>query len=310
MDIKSVLFAFFGGTLLLLLGIAAYRESNPEWHEYQRTYNEMLAKKLNRPELADMKLEIKQIWNQELNRPDRCMTCHTGAENPLFADAPQPYTSHPNLDGYMKAHPFNKYGCTICHEGNSQALRVEATHGYVKHLDWQPLSGPYVEASCTKCHTNIYESGLEFPSMPRLMHGKKLVQEKACGVCHTIRQHNAIGTLAPDLSTWGSGTELAFYLLHDYHHVEGGMTDLHRTSKLNWEWEHFKNPLKVAPGNPEFNVPPTIMPNFGLTDEETTALTVYMASFKDPKIENIPMQYLPKQPLVGVPAKEVTVLGK
>lgn len=310
MDIKNVLFAFLGGTLLILLGVAAYQDGNPEWHAYQRQYNKMMAEKLSRPELATMKLEIKQIWNHELNRPDRCTTCHMGIENPLFADAKQPYKTHPHLDDYMTKHPFNKFGCTVCHEGNPQALTVEATHSHVEHLDFQPLSGPYVEASCTKCHTNIYEPGLDFPSMPHLMHGKKLVMEKSCGVCHSMQQMNAVGTLAPDLSTWGSGTELAFYLLHDFHHVDGGMTNLHRLSKLYWGWEHFKNPLKVSPGNPEFNVPPTIMPNYGLSDEETTVLTVFMASLRDVKVENIPMHYLPEKPIAGVPEGKKTASVK
>ena len=88
------------------------------------------------------------------------------------------------------------------------------------------------------------------------------------------------------------------------------MTNLYRLSKLNWEWEHFKNPIKVSPGNPEFNVPPTIMPNFGLTDEETTALTTFVSSLRDPKIENMPMHYLPEKPIAGIPEVKKTASVK
>jgi len=74
--------------------------------------------------------------------------------------------------------------------------------------------------------------------------------------------------------------------------VEGEKT------KLQWEWEHFKDPQKVTPGNPHATPPqpPTIMPNFGLSDEETNQLTTLMSSFKDDAKEAIPMNFLSAYP--------------
>ncbi len=36
------------------------------------------------------------------------------------------------------------------------------------------------------------------------------------------------------------------------------------------------------------------MPDWDLTDEEATALTVFVLSLRDPQVENIPRKYLPK----------------
>ena len=54
---------------------------------------------------------------------DRCTSCHLGIDNPDYVDAPQPYTTHPNLDLYLTSsspHPINNFGCTSCHAGRSR----------------------------------------------------------------------------------------------------------------------------------------------------------------------------------------------
>ena len=122
---------------------------------------------------------------------------------------------------------------------------------------------------------------------PFLNLAKKTIVQKGCGSCHTMTQFNLHGVLAPDLSGFGSRTELGFYNVHDFNHVGG----LH--SEREWEWEHFKNPRKISPGIPAFKVPPTIMPNFHLTDLQTTALTTWVLGLDDPSVITIPQKYLP-----------------
>ena len=300
MDIKNVLFAIASLSMAGLFGYHAYQGANPEWHEYQRTYYEMLSEKMHDPALANAPLKIEQVWLPAVNnRADRCMTCHKGIDNPLFQDAPQPYTTHPHMfndenkpEGYMGDHPFTKFGCTVCHEGEPQALTVEATHGNVEHLDKELLVGGFTESSCSKCHRTLYHRRADMPEAPVLMAGKKLFKKKGCGACHTAKQMKAKGTAGPELSAFGSKTELAFYLVHEFHYVEGEHT------KLNWEWEHFKDPQKITPGNPHANPPqpPTIMPNFGLSDEEANQLTTLVQSFKDDAKEAIPMNFLSNYP--------------
>lgn len=279
---NSILFAVFSVALLGLLGLAAYKDSNPEWKKYQREYNQTLSEKTSDPKIANLPLVVKQTWNSTLNRADRCVSCHLGVSNTLyFSDAKEPLKSHPFMkEGeFMTKHPFDKFGCTICHQGDPQANSVEQTHGFVEHVDRQPLTGIFVYSSCSKCHTDIYKPEVNFKEAPVLMQGKALVMAKGCGGCHTIKQMGFAGIQAPELSAFGTRTELAFHLVHDFAHVQN---PLH--SMKNWEWEHFKDPKKITPT--------TIMPNFQLSDEDTTALTVYVMSFKDKKVEKIPMDYL------------------
>lgn len=293
---RHFLFALFSLIVLFEVGLFAYRDANPEWKGYQRTYYKKLAEKLKDPTLASSPLNVEQIWDKELNRIDRCVTCHRGIGNPAFAGEPQPYTSHPAFakEGYISKHPFEKFGCTVCHEGDGQALTVEATHGVVHHLDRQMLSSPYVQASCTKCHYELYSPEVYWPETKELMRGKRLASELGCGACHAIKQLGTSATLAPEISSMGSKTELAFYLVHDYSRVK---SPDHLTRV--WEFEHFKDPQKIVPGtpdapNPKDRTPPTIMPNWGLSDEEATALTVFVMSLRDPKVERIPKGYFPK----------------
>ncbi len=291
--VKHFLFALSSLVVLIELAVFVYRQAAPEWKPYQRTYYEKLAEHLDDPKLAASTLRITQIWNDKLNRADRCTTCHAGIDNPKFADEPQPYTTHPNFPGYISKHPFEKFGCTICHEGDGQALTVERTHGVVHHLDRQPKTGPDLQTACTKCHYELYSTQIDWPEAPMLMKGKRLAMELGCVACHAIRQLGSTAVLAPELSSMGSKTELAFYLVHDFSKIK---SPEHTTRA--WEWEHFKDPQKIVPGNPNAKnpkdrLPPTIMPNWDLTDEEATALTVFVLSLRDPKVENIPRSYLP-----------------
>ncbi|MFQ5456541.1 MAG: cytochrome c, class I, partial [Nitrospirota bacterium] len=181
MDKRDILFAGFSVFLFILIVLALYKESNPEWPErsidwrdYQREYYKKLAAKLNDKEIAKTPLKIQQIWNKELNRADRCMTCHMGINKSIFSDEEHPYKSHPDLDGYISKHPFEKFGCTICHQGDGQTVKYTQTHGHVEHLDWQPLEGVYLQSSCTKCHIEMFAENVYFPEAPVLMKGKSL----------------------------------------------------------------------------------------------------------------------------------------
>lgn len=272
------------------MGFVFWEEGNPEWEKHQWVFHKMLAEKTGDPKFLRHPLVIQQIWIAELNRADRCMSCHLGIDKAAFTDAPQPYTMHPNFNGYMSKHPFERFGCTVCHDGNGRATRYDKTHGFVEHLEKQLLSGPYVQASCTRCHVEFYSPDVDFEVVPQLMHGKHLFIELGCGACHTVRQLGTLSTLAPELSDFGSKTELAFKLLHDFTfpNLEGGH------SMRNWEWEHFRDPLKIMPGDPAQKLPPTIMPNFGLDEEEATALTIFMMSLKDRRVEGVPLTYVPR----------------
>ena len=62
----------------------------------------------------------------DVERVDRCMTCHVAANRPGFdePDWEQPFTSHPRLDLFLTAsspHPYTRFGCTACHQGLDRA---------------------------------------------------------------------------------------------------------------------------------------------------------------------------------------------
>ncbi|MHB1927159.1 MAG: c-type cytochrome [Leptospirillum sp.] len=288
---------FFISTILVAGSIAydMYKNTHRGWMVYQREYYRLLAEKTNKPALANSPLQIVQTWNVILNKADRCQTCHMGINIPIFKDAPQPFTTHPDLQGFMHKHPFGKFGCTVCHDGNGLATTVASAHGFNVTLDYQPKFGPFAEASCTKCHTDLYNAGVNPPMTPYLNLAKKTITQKGCGSCHSMVQFNLHGVLAPDLSGFGSRTELGFYNVHLFEYVNG----IH--SEREWEWEHFKNPRRISPGVPAFKVPPTIMPNFHLTDEQTTALTTWVLGLIDPAVITVPQSYLPIERSQGRP---------
>ncbi len=81
------------------------------------------AEKLDRIEASP--IEVKQTVINDFEktsfgelkaRVDRCTTCHLGYNEPLFADAPEPFKSHP-IPELLALHNPEKFGCTPCHQG-------------------------------------------------------------------------------------------------------------------------------------------------------------------------------------------------
>ena len=63
---------------------------------------------------------------------DRCQTCHLAIDKKGYEKYPQPFTTHPDLATYLggsSAHPIDKTGCTVCHEGMGQSVSFrDAAH--------------------------------------------------------------------------------------------------------------------------------------------------------------------------------------
>ncbi|MEE8184945.1 MAG: c-type cytochrome [Thermodesulfobacteriota bacterium] len=286
---RNRVFAIVSIILLLILIVISFRENTQEWMGYQKEYYRRIAVRLNDPGFRNKPLKIEQIWLTQLRTTDRCTTCHLGVNNPLFTDEDQPFRTHPG--DLLKAHPIEKYGCTVCHQGDGQAVTVEATHGTVHHLNRQLLVGDFVQVSCVKCHMDLHDPSVtaeDFPA-PTFFEGRRLSFQFGCRACHNINGEG--GILGPELTGFGSKTELAFYLLHYFDYVEGPHT------MAQWEYEHFLDPQKIQPGNPELNIPPTVMPNFGISPEQAEALTIYMISLRDPTVDAIPYEYISKKRL-------------
>lgn len=249
-----------GLACLALLGMTLVRDGQREWKQYQEEYQELLLKKINRgtnPAFYDrvvaMKPEIKQVVIGEFKEVERCPTCHLGIDDPLFANARQPFRAHPNPE-LLKKHPVEKYGCTICHGGQGLATTVEgAAHKTIADWPVPMVAKGLMQSRCGICHKDFAAIGAD-----KLVKGRELFKEMHCAGCHQIDKQG--GAVGPELSAFADKDPGSF----DYTHIEGGH------SKQAWVVEHFKNPKKVSPGSP-MQLP-------ALNDQQIDCLASYVLS--------------------------------
>ncbi len=180
-------------------------------------------------------IQIQQILLPELNRVDRCTTCHLAAEDPSYGGYPQPLAYHPRHD----EHPFDKFGCTICHRGQGRATTTEDAHGNVAHWDQPMLPLKYIEASCGQCH-----EAADNPAAPRLARGAQVFETVGCRGCHKLG--GVGGVVGPELDRVGA-----------------------RRSP-EWLRAHFLEPAAVTPGSG--------MPPQKLSEPDIDAVVLFMLS--------------------------------
>jgi len=110
--------------------------------------------------------EVVQQNIEDINKVDRCESCHTGANRGGFETVtPKYFRSHPYRRTLFAIHPVEKFGCTTCHDGQGRATTKfyahapsENPHDFEKHFWEEPLlKGPFTEANCRKCHTDEYD---------------------------------------------------------------------------------------------------------------------------------------------------------
>lgn len=275
--------------IILLLGIAVVgivtiavvfaQAESPDWKYYQSEFKAIVAENLGDVDPASIPRGVQQIWAADLDRVDRCTTCHQGVLWRGLEDIEQPWTTHPDLELFA-AHPIEEYGCTICHGGQGFAVSEYDGHGYGKH--WQePLLGsaiaseydpvnppPLLEINCNYCHR--YERST--PGMDYINSGKKLVRDKGCKICHVVNGQG--GRLGPDLTSVG-----------DKHAEEFDFSNLatDQLSVFNWHIKHFKSPTTV--------VPASIMPDLNLQTKDALALSMLAMSWRDNS--DLPRDFIP-----------------
>ncbi len=282
---------------LLFLGMAAVEENmTGDWRRYQSTYKNL---SFQRAETATAKAAAErmpvgfvQYFLPEMSRIDRCATCHIAVDDPRMKDQSQPLRTHSG--DILTHHPTDKFGCTVCHQGQGRAVLTDAAHGEVPHWEEPLLRGPRVYRSCGQCH---YENDLfgaeddlytrsgkknpidrsevhaSIPGATSISNGKQLVVEKGCLGCHEFRGRG--GTLGPEITYVGDKT------VHDY-----DFSNLHGERTVeDWLFQHFKHPDQVSPGS--------VMPEMDLSDEEARQLTEYMLSLRR---KTMPAQFTPVPP--------------
>jgi cbb3-type cytochrome oxidase cytochrome c subunit len=274
-DRRIILFSAVLFAALTVVLIVA--DTEKDWRYYQKEFRAMAGEYINAEKAAKIPQGIQQIWIEDLNRVDRCITCHQGILWSGFERAPQPYTTHPNL-AMFESHPTAEYGCTICHGGQGYAIELSPAHGFIKHWEMPILAGviaedynisdknALVEINCNTCHR--YER--QTTDMPFINLAKDLIQEKACWGCHII--NGSGGNIGPDLTIEGNKHAENF----DWTNFTGF------ESVFNWHMQHFDEPASIVEG--------TVMPKMGLQTRDRQALSMLMMSWRD---FDYPSKYIP-----------------
>jgi mono/diheme cytochrome c family protein len=194
-------------------------------------------------------IEVRQVFLKDWNRVDRCVSCHVGIDNPDLRSAAQPLTAHPG--DLLEHHPVERFGCTVCHQGQGRATDKDGAHGRVPFWDQPLLVGDLVQATCAKCH-----QGADVPQAPVLTRGQHLLSDLGCIACHQLGQATVSEKVGPPLYRTGS--------------------------KVSRKW------LEAWLVNPRSYLPTAKMPQFDLNHEAIAALSAYLMTFRDLAIDNSP----------------------
>jgi mono/diheme cytochrome c family protein len=232
-------FTVLGLLVGVLVIVGYYRDEFRQWKVYQRRFIQEEIRRAATPQQRAMAeripVEIRQILLPDLHRVDRCTTCHLAVDDPSYGGYPQPLSYHPLHD----QHPFEKFGCTICHRGQGRATTAAAAHGNVPHWDEPMLPLKYIQASCGQCHQAV-----DNPAAPELARGEQVFEESGCRGCHKL--DGVGGNIGPELDKVGA-----------------------RRSP-DWLRKHFLSPARVTPGS--------AMPPQKFSRANLEAITLFMLS--------------------------------
>ncbi|MBI4595762.1 MAG: cytochrome c [Candidatus Tectomicrobia bacterium] len=276
--VKNLLFAFLGTGIIISFILLFWRESDREWIRYQRAFQNMEREKIQ-GELQDSgseeegmhlessssavgksAIEIKQIFLKDLAVIDRCPTCHLGIADQRWAEAPQPFTSH--TEPTLSFHPVERFGCTVCHQGQGLATTIQGAHGYDSNWKDPLLPLNYIEASCNQCHSN-----LTFREARRLARGKYLIVRLGCPGCHEAKGfQKLVSNLSPfPLGEGGSGPGPG-----GAEKIGGTLDQIKYKVAPDWIRRFIKDPVAYSKE--------TRMPNFQFKDQEIEQITAFLLS--------------------------------
>ena len=278
---KRLLFLLLTGVLAVLFVITVWQDTAREWTTYQGRF----LKTLHKEERRNVSGGIKQVIVKDLNRVDRCTTCHLAIDKPQLALGEEPFTAHPGK--FLEWHPIEKFGCTVCHDGQGLATEAKAAHGDVKHWEDPLLRGSLVQASCRQCHGDLKAVDAHVPT---LIKGREVFLAKGCYGCHAIKEFGQ--TVSQDLTEIGSKSyqlmEADFEMMSPPH------------DRIHWLETKLRHPRMLNPGVRPEHLPlgeeevfPSAMPHFGLKEDEVEAVTTYLLSLK---ASNLPASYVTPAP--------------
>lgn len=151
--------------------------------------------------LNENPIEIKQVYLPDINKADRCQSCHIGIDSRDNISEQQPFTSHPASHIFLDNHPPAEFGCTFCHRGQGRAISSEnKAHGWVEHWLEPMVKGNMIQASCEGCHGDFKQ----LQGADLIAKGSDIVEKYGCYGCHTIAGYNDLRKVGPDLTDVGT----------------------------------------------------------------------------------------------------------
>ncbi len=282
-----LILSIIGIAVFVLMGFISYRYMMPEWKGYQSEFRNIVDEKFGAERATTVPTGLQQVYVKELDKADRCITCHQATEWKGLDNAEEPFRTHSKE--ILEKHPIAKYGCTTCHGGQGYATDMVDAHGIIR--DWEdPVLGKeladfYVlsdkkalmQMKCNSCHR--YDKTTK--GAEHINRGKELVTLKGCRACHVINGRG--GTVGPDLTYEGMKAPEQF----SYERIKG----FH--SEFTWQVSHLKDP--------KGSVTETVMPNFNFSSADAQALAMLVMSWKR---DRIPIEYIPNSNFKDVPTAE------
>lgn len=316
----------------LMLGVfiwALAADNKAEWKDYQSNYFKMTAENFDKMAAAEkdpakkaddeaqakkfrhMPLEIRQIIVSDLDRYDRCTTCHVAMDeytNPTMTTpwdkdpkVSAVYKGHPKVnESLVKAHPFTKFGCTACHEGQGLATTTAGAHGHVLHWEHPMLSvkAGHIQGSCVKCHGDFETlKGAEIAAK-----GRALFKQHGCYGCHSINGWGQTVSVGLEAIADKPFERIAGYN-YDRVRIDGKRLPEEEWNIQNWILAHLTNdPQQVTPNDPfaELNaepIPPSGMADFSafvddkkvtdkpeLSREDADAIVAYLSGMTQEEV--------------------------
>lgn len=193
--------------------------------------------------LSEVPFEIKQIYINDINKADRCESCHMGINSSDNISELQPFTAHPGKSVYIENHPPEVFGCTMCHRGQGRAVSsADKAHGWVEFWTEPMLKGNMVQATCQTCHGDVQH----LRGADLLKKGSSLIEKYGCYDCHKIAGYEDLRKTGPEL------TEIGLKVNYTY--------------LVNWLLD------------PKDYIETARMPKFDFSEEEASAIADYLFS--------------------------------
>ena len=234
-DIFQKIFPLLAVVVFLLFLGQVWKDYNRPYLKYQKEFKKLLVQKAgNDAKPVDFHFGARQRWIKALDRADRCETCHLGVDDPRFKDAPQPYRTHPDAD----RHPFEKFGCTVCHNGQGLATPLQDAHGPTANWYKAIYHEDFMENSCSLCHGQFIHS-----QAPVFARGREVFNKDGCRACHVIKGEKRIRVAKP-------------------------LDDMAGRVKPDWLYRWIRDPKALQPR--------TTMPNFRFSEQQAADVAAFL----------------------------------